>query len=114
MNNKDVMVDSLRKAWELYDDDMCATSFSIAATAGVSIVLSHLKKEQEAHEETKALLKERMAHQEGLEIRVGNAFRDKVDAEYTVRNLQREFDARQNYIEELEDMLERKLNEDKK
>ena len=109
MNNKDVMVDSIRKAWELYDKDMCATTFSIAATAGVSLVLSHLTKEQAAHEETKALLKERMAHQEGLELRLGQSERARSEAvdylaqaDSQVNHLQSEIDARQMYIEKLE------------
>ena len=102
MNNKDVMVGSITEAWLLHGEGMCPTTYSIACTAGVLAVMNHLMKEQAAHEETKGLLKERMAHQEGLEIRLGDAIRDKVDAEYRARNLQRELDARQNHIEELE------------
>lgn len=113
MNNKDVLVGSITEAWLLHRQGMCPTTFSIACTAGVLAVMNHLMDEQAAHEETKALLKERMAHQEGLEIRLGYAIRDKVDAEYRARNLQREVDFRQAYIEELESMLQRKLNEDK-
>ena len=102
MNNKDVMVGSITEAWLLHGEGMCPTTYSIACTAGVLAVMNHLMDEQAAHEETKALLKERMAHQEGLEIRLGDAIRDKMDAEYRARNLQREIDARQNYIEQLE------------
>ena len=102
MNNKDVMVGSITEAWLLHERGMDCTTYSIACTAGVLAVLNHLMNEQAAHEETKSLLKERMAHQEGLEIRLGDAIRDKVDAEYRARNLQREIDARQNYIEQLE------------
>ena len=102
MNNKDVMVGSITEAWLLHGEGMCPTTYSIACTAGVLAVMNHLMKEQAAHEEAKGLLKERMAHQEGLEIRLGDAIRDKVDAEYRARNLQREIDARQNYIERLE------------
>ena len=102
MNNKDVMVGSITEAWLLHGEGMCPTTYSIACTAGVLAVMNHLMDEQAAHEETKALLKERIAHQEGLELRLGNAIRDKVDAEYRAQNLQREIDARQNYIEQLE------------
>ena len=102
MNNKDVMVGSITEAWLLHERGMDCTTYSIACTAGVLAVLNHLMNEQAAHEETKSLLKERMAHQEGLEIRLGDAIRDKVDAEYRARNLHREIDARQNYIEQLE------------
>ena len=102
MNNKDVMVGSITEAWLLHGEGMCPTTYSIACTAGVLAVMNHLMDEQAAHEETKGLLKERMAHQEGLEIRLGDAIRDKMDAEYRARNLQREIDARQNYIEQLE------------
>ena len=102
MNNKDVMVGSITEAWLLHGEGMCPTTYSIACTAGVLAVMNHLMDEQAAHEETKALLKERMAHQEGLEIRLGDAIRDKAGAEYRARNLQREIDARQNYIEQLE------------
>lgn len=103
MNNKDVMVGSIKEAWLLYKQDMCPTTYSIACTAGVLAVMNYLMDEQAAHQETKALLKERVAHQEGLEIRLGDAIRDKVDAEYHTRNLQREIDARQTYIDELEE-----------
>ena len=102
MNNKDVMVGSITEAWLLHEQGMCPTTYSIACTAGVLAVMNHLLDEQAAHEETSGLLKERMDQQEGLVIRLGDAIRDKVDAEYRARNLQREIDARQNYIEQLE------------
>ena len=102
MNNKDVMVGSITEAWLLHERGMDHITYSIACTAGVLAVTNHLMDEQAAHEETKGLLKERMAHQEGLELRLGDTIRDKVDAEYRARNLQREIDARQNYIEQLE------------
>ena len=101
MNNK-IISDCIKQSWLFYTEDMCQTTFSIGSMSAVLSMLSHLMDEQAAHEETKALLKERMAHQEGLEIRLGDAIRDKVDAEYRARNLQREIDARQNYIEQLE------------
>lgn len=99
MNNKDVMVGSITEAWLLHGEGMCPTTYSIACTAGVLTVMNHLMDEQAAHEETKSLLKERMANQEGLELRLGNAIREKVDAEYRARTLQREVDTRKNYIE---------------
>ena len=102
MNNKDVMVGSITEAWLLHERGMDCTTYSIACTAGVLAVLNHLMNEQAAHEETKSLLKERMAHQEGLEIRLGDAIRDKVDAEYRARSLQCEINDRQTYIEQLE------------
>lgn len=102
MNNKDVMVGSITEAWLLHEQGMCPTTYSIACTAGVLAVMNHLMDEQAAHEETKGLLKERMAHQEGLEIRLGDAIRDKADAEYRARRLQCEINARQTHIEQLE------------
>lgn len=102
MDNKSVMVEAIKGAWLLHEDGMCPATFSIAVTSGVLHVLNHLMDEQATHEETKALLKERIAHQEGLEIRLGDAIRNKIDAEYRARNLQREIDTRQTYIEELE------------
>ena len=109
MNNKDVMVGSITEAWLLHGEGMCPTTYSIACTAGVLAVMNHLMDEQAAHEETKALLKERMANQEGLELRLGNADRRRdeaiaarLDAEAQVGRLQSEIDARMIYIEKLE------------
>ena len=118
MNNKDVMVGSITEAWLLHGEGMCPTTYSIACTAGVLAVMNHLMDEQAAHEETKSLLKERMAHQEGLEIRLGNAEKRKdeaiaarLSAVAETSRLRSEIAARQTYIEGLESMLERKLNE---
>ena len=109
MNNKDVMVGSITEAWLLHEQGMCPTTYSIACTAGVLAVMNHLMKEQAAHEETKALLKERMANQEGLELRLGDADRRRdeaiaarLGAEAQVGRLQSEIDARLIYIEKLE------------
>lgn len=109
MNNKDVMVSSITEAWLLHGQGMDCTTYSIACTAGVLAVMNYLMKEQSAHEETKALLKERMARQEGLEIRLGNAEKRKdeaiaarLSAVAETRRLQSEIDARQTYIEQLE------------
>ena len=109
MNNKDVMVGSITESWLLHGEGMCPTTYSIACTAGVLAVMNHLMDEQAAHEETKALLKERMANQEGLELRLGNADRRRdeaiaarLDAEAQVGRLQSEIDARMIYIEKLE------------
>lgn len=120
MNNKDVMVSSITEAWLLHEQGMDCTTYSIACTAGVLAVMNHLMDEQAAHEETKALLKERMAHQEGLEIRLGLSEQARSEAMNhlgravsQVNHLQSEIANRQTYIEELESMLERKLNEDK-
>ena len=109
MNNKDVMVGSITEAWLLHERGMDHITYSIACTAGVLAVMNHLMDEQAAHEETKALLKERMANQEGLELRLGNADRRRdeaiaarLDAEAQVGRLQSEIDARVIYIEKLE------------
>ena len=109
MNNKDVMVEAIKGAWLLHGEGMCPTTYSIACTAGVLAVMNHLMDEQAAHEETKALLKERMANQEGLELRLGNADRRRdeaiaarLGAEAQVGRLQSEIDARMIYIEKLE------------
>ena len=109
MNNKDVMVGSIKEAWLLYSPAMCPTTFSLACTASVLAVMKHLMDEQAAHEETKALLKERMAHQEGLELRLGNAEKRKDEAiaarlstEAQASRLRSEIDACLTYIEELE------------
>ena len=110
MNNKDVMVGSITEAWLLHERGMDHITYSIACTAGVLAVMNHLMDEQAAHEETKALLKERIAHQEGLELRLGNEKRARTDVEYDLRVLQSEIGERQSYIEQLEEMLERHLN----
>ena len=110
MNNKDVMVGSITEAWLLHGEGMCPTTYSIACTAGVLAVMNHLLDEQAAHEETKSLLKERMTHQEGLELRLGNAERTRIDVECALRDLQSEIGERQTYIEQLEGVLERYLN----
>lgn len=117
MNNKDVMVDSITEAWLLHEQGMDCTTYSIACTAGVLAVMNHLMDEQAAHEETKALLKERMAHQEGLEIRLGNAEKRKdeaiaarLSAVAETRRLQSALDARQTWIEELESRVARLEN----
>ena len=109
MNNKDVMVGSITEAWLLHERGMDCTTYSIACTAGVLAVLNHLMNEQAAHEETKSLLKERIANQEGLELRLGNADRRRdeaiaarLDAEAQVGRLQSEIEARVIYIEKLE------------
>ena len=109
MNNKDVMVGSITEAWLLHEHGMDHITYSIACTAGVLAVMNHLMDEQAAHEETKALLKERMAHQEGLEIRLGQSERARSEAvdylaqaDSQVNRLQSEIANRQTYIEELE------------
>lgn len=109
MNNKDVMVSSITEAWLLHGQDMDCTTYSIACTAGVLAVMNYLMDEQAAHEETKVLLKERMAHQEGLEIRLGDAEKRKdeaiaarLNAVAQTSQLQSEIDACLMYIEKLE------------
>jgi len=117
MNNKDVMVGSIKEAWLLYSPAMCPTTFSLACTASVLAVMKHLMNEQAAHEETKALLKERMAHQEGLELRLGQSERARSEAvdflaqaDSQVNRLQSEIANRQTYIEELESRIARLEN----
>ena len=116
MNNK-IISDCIKQSWLFYTEDMCQTTFSIGSMSAVLSMLSHLMDEQAAHEETKALLKERMAHQEGLELRLGQSERARSEAvdylaqaDSQVNRLQSEIANRQTYIEELESRIVRLEN----